>query len=254
QQHTKKTLREKQAVLKVKYNTFERNVKKFNIDFPTNEPIVCPPFDEMKSLSLADRFWDMGQLTHPDQPWAVDPDTQDGIRAHLDMTHASDELHRIARESRQCINWAFYTDDDPDNETNKWMLSVVRSKILSPAGRLKKSRDVLRSLHSRIEQEAACLVIFWNSGMLDLLSKTKRYCQLTDAEEEGLRVQWSELLIRSRQTWSSSAQAEILDAVPLDEDEEAELFLDLGDNDDNRVDPIEEDEDVEIYREAEFDE
>lgn len=111
QQHTKKTLREKQTALKLKYNMFERNVKKFNVDFPNDEPIICPPFDDMKRLSLADRFWDIGQLTHPDQPWAVDQDTQDGIRAYLDMTHASDELRRIGRECRQSINWALEMEE-----------------------------------------------------------------------------------------------------------------------------------------------
>ncbi|KAH9807709.1 hypothetical protein DFH28DRAFT_1202125, partial [Melampsora americana] len=251
QQHTKKTLREKQAILKVKYKTFEQNVKKFNIDFPTNDPVVCPPFDEMKSLSLADRFWDVGQLTHPDQPWAVDQDTQDGIRAYLDMTHTRDELHRIARECRQCINWAL----EMEEKTNKWIVSVVRSKILLPADRLKKSRQILRSLHLRNEQELARLVIFWNCGMLDLLSKTKTYCQLTDQEEEDLKIRWSNLAVRSRQTWSSGAQAEIVDAGPLDEDEEAQLFLDPGDDDDQRVDPDEQDEDeLAIDDEGEVDE
>ncbi|KAH9807730.1 hypothetical protein DFH28DRAFT_912841, partial [Melampsora americana] len=247
QQHTKKTLREKQAVLKTKYNLFERNVKKFNTDFP-NDPILCPTFDEMKTLSLADGFWDIGQLTHPDQPWAVDQDTREGIRAYLDMTHASDELRRIARECRQSINWAL----EMEGKTNRWIVDVVRSKILLPADRLNKSRKILQSLHSRIEQEHARLIIFWNCGMLDLLSKTKTYCQLTEQEEEGLRIRWSELVIKSRHTWSTGAQAEIVNAVPLDEDEEAELVLDLGDDDDDNRNPIEDDDESLIEGEGEF--
>lgn len=106
QQHTKKNLREKQSILKAKYNLFERNVTKFNNDFPDDDPILCPQFEDMKRLSLEDSFWDIGQLTHPDQPWAVDKDTQEGIRAYLDKTHAIDELNRVSRECRQSINWA----------------------------------------------------------------------------------------------------------------------------------------------------
>jgi hypothetical protein len=104
-------LREKQATLKTKYNTFKRNVKKFNSDFPTPEPIVCPSLEEVKRLSLADSFWDIGCLTHPGQPWATDQNTQDGIRAYLDMTHARDELHRLSRECRQAMKWAFEMED-----------------------------------------------------------------------------------------------------------------------------------------------
>ncbi|EGG04633.1 uncharacterized protein MELLADRAFT_56637 [Melampsora larici-populina 98AG31] len=54
--------------------------------------------------------------------------------------------------------------------------------------------------------------------------------------------------------WSANAHAEILDAVPLDEDEEAELFLNLWDGDDIRVDPDEEDEEIEIDGGDKFDE
>lgn len=111
QQHSKKNLREKQAALKVKFNTYERNVEKFNHDFPNAEPLVCPSFEEMKRLSLADCFWDIGQLTHPGQPWAVDQETQEGIRAYLDMSHAWDELRQISRECRQAIKWALGMED-----------------------------------------------------------------------------------------------------------------------------------------------
>ncbi|KAH9820114.1 hypothetical protein DFH28DRAFT_1079967 [Melampsora americana] len=208
---------------------FERNVKKFNIDFPTDQPILCPPFEDMKRLSLADRFWDIGQLTHPEQPWAVDQDTQDGIWAYLEMTHASDELRRIGRELRQSMNWALGMEEKVD--TNKWIVDVVRAKIALPDVRLNKSKEVLRSLYSRMEQDHARLMIVWNCGMLDMLSKTKGYCQLAEDTEEGLRVRWLDLVVRSRLTWSAGAQEEIVKAVPLDEDKEAELLLDLdGDN------------------------
>ncbi|KAH9808173.1 hypothetical protein DFH28DRAFT_936433 [Melampsora americana] len=266
QQHTKKTLRDKQLILKSKYNLFERNVTKFNNDFPANNPIVCPPFEEMKRLSLQDGFWDIGQLTHPDQPWAVDKDTQEGIRAYLDKTHASDELNRISRECRQSINWALkvqdklsalktaveHIGDDPDDETNKWIVSVVGSRLTLPTVRLKKSKRVLWALYSRIKQEHARLMIRWNCGMLELFSSTRMYCQLTEQQEFELRTRWSNLAVMSRVTWSEGAQADIVEAVPLDEDEEAEMLLNLEDDDgddENGVGVGEENEEDEILDE-----
>ncbi|EGG07699.1 uncharacterized protein MELLADRAFT_85566 [Melampsora larici-populina 98AG31] len=246
QQHTKKTLRDKQSVLKAKYNLFERNVTKFNNDFPDN-PILCPPFEEMKRLSLQDGFWDIGQLTHPDQPWAVDKDTQEGIRAYLDKTHASDELHRISRECRHAINWAFKMQEK--FETNKWIVDVVCSKLRIPTARLKKSKKVLQALYSRIKQDHARLMICWNCEMRDLLSCTKTYCQLTDQEENELGMRWSELAVMSKVAWAAGAEADIVEAVPLDEDEEAEMFLNLEDDDD-RDETNDEDEGNEIIDEV----
>ncbi|KAH9817365.1 hypothetical protein DFH28DRAFT_926886 [Melampsora americana] len=60
-------------------------------------------------------------------------------------------------------------------------------------------------------------------------------CQLAEDTEEGLRVRWLDLVVRSRLTWSAGAQAEFVEAVLLNKDEEAELLLDLdGDNGDGR--------------------
>lgn len=100
QQKMKKTLREKQAAFKSKYNTFQRLVNNFNKDFPEGPLFDCPSFDDARSLSVYDSFWDVGQLTHPGEAWAVDPKTQDGIHAYLAKTHALDELILSSRLSR----------------------------------------------------------------------------------------------------------------------------------------------------------
>ncbi|KAH9817294.1 hypothetical protein DFH28DRAFT_890059 [Melampsora americana] len=228
QQHTKKTLREKQAVLKVKYATFERNVKKYNNEFPNADPIPCPSFEEMKRLPFADGFWDIGQLTHPGQPWAVDHATQEGIRALLDLTHARDELHRIGRECRQSINWAVGMEDKL--LSLKTAFELMGSKVVIAIQRVKKSKNVLRSLYLRIQQDHARLMIFWNDGMRDLLSKTKRYSQLTEEQENGFCTRWSDLVVRSRLSWTLAAQAEIIEAVPLDEGEAEEQYVDVEDD------------------------
>lgn len=92
-------------MLKTKYETFERNVNKFNTDYPAETPMTFPTLEEVRRLTLLDPFWNIGQLTHPGEAWAVDPNTQDGIKAYRDRDHAMDELRRLARECRQSIKW-----------------------------------------------------------------------------------------------------------------------------------------------------
>jgi hypothetical protein len=65
-----------------------------------------PTFDEVKGFDIENNFWNLGSLDHPSEPWAVDSKTKDGIQAYLEVTHCQDELHQIARETRQGMKWA----------------------------------------------------------------------------------------------------------------------------------------------------
>lgn len=57
-------------------------------------------------MDITDVFWNGGSLTHPEELWATDPATQEGIQAFLTQRAAEDELRRIAREARQLLLWA----------------------------------------------------------------------------------------------------------------------------------------------------
>jgi hypothetical protein len=68
--------------------------------------LATPNLDEVKRFTLEDSFWNMGQLTHPDEPWETNKNIQKGIDAYLTSTHCQDELNQIAREARQAVKWA----------------------------------------------------------------------------------------------------------------------------------------------------
>lgn len=57
-------------------------------------------------MPVTDIFWDLGGLSHPDEAWASNKHTQEGIRLYLLWRAAKEELKRIARETRQLIRWA----------------------------------------------------------------------------------------------------------------------------------------------------
>lgn len=111
QQSMKRLMTSKQRTFNKKWRTFQIQANNFNTNFNPPEPIVCPDLVVARRLALDDPFWNIGALTHPNEPWAVDQNTQQGIQAYLDITHAQDELRRISRELRQALRWALQTDE-----------------------------------------------------------------------------------------------------------------------------------------------
>lgn len=123
-QRHQRLLRSREADLKKKYHSYEREALNYNgVRGRNRNHIQCPTFDEVKAMLIDDHFWDFGQLTHPDERWANDPDLQAGIKAHLDLTHAEDEIRRIGRECRQIVNWAAET-----NEKILYLRNIVYSQ------------------------------------------------------------------------------------------------------------------------------
>ncbi|KAH9817980.1 hypothetical protein DFH28DRAFT_888992, partial [Melampsora americana] len=251
QQRSKKHLRDKQRALKDKFNVYMRNVEKFNTEHPSPQPIECPLLVEVLRMSLADRFWDIGQLTHPEEAWAVDRNTQDGIQAYLIASHSHDELRRVGRECRQAAKWALDRQqrisafssclelEEHDTETvqNRWLVSLVGSSAaLSPKDRLDVSKRVLKAVYARMNQDFARLCMFWNIKMNEVIDKTRMYSQLSDDKDELIKLQWAALARDSRLTWKSATEFDIVESTPLDEAEVIEqnfrlLEIDVDGND-----------------------
>lgn len=72
--------------------------------------IVIPEAAEIKRLALSDSFWNVGELSHPDEAWAVDQATKDSIQAYLHKARANEEVGRVARECQQLMHSAVASD------------------------------------------------------------------------------------------------------------------------------------------------
>lgn len=66
-------------------------------------------------MEFGNPFLDCGSLTHPNEPWAIDPDTQEGIQAFLTVCRCKEELRRVSKEARQTANWALMYQSRLDN-------------------------------------------------------------------------------------------------------------------------------------------
>lgn len=80
----------KQRVVKRKYQIYKNEAKKYNQKFRNTINIPCPSISTAWSLKIDDKFWDIGELTQSDQPWAVDPDTKVGIQAFLTVRNCEE--------------------------------------------------------------------------------------------------------------------------------------------------------------------
>lgn len=99
-------MRGKIRLLKNKWNTFHDLVVKYNETYDPNDSIVCPNLERVHKMDIEDSFWNIGNLTHPDEDWAVNPATQTGIQAYLKVRSCTEELRRIGLEVLHVIDWS----------------------------------------------------------------------------------------------------------------------------------------------------
>ncbi|KAH9813418.1 hypothetical protein DFH28DRAFT_1174003 [Melampsora americana] len=227
-QRHQQILRSKTAEVGKKYKSFQRQVVNYLRSFPRHTPIACPTLEEVKSIPITDTFWDFGALTHPNEPWATDIKTQEGITAHLEMTHSEDELRRIARECRQLMKWAvhmddkitklhttvFNDDDSIDTVDNRWIVEMVSSKKTNPEEKLSESKEVLRSLSSNLNRTYTRLWMRWNCKLETIRLMSMNYNDLPIVDEAMLQMNWNVLVENNKGRWEKIVQAPVIRAMP----------------------------------------
>ncbi|KAH9820358.1 hypothetical protein DFH28DRAFT_885041, partial [Melampsora americana] len=101
----------KQDQFKRKYETFQTQINNYKESYPTSNMEPCAPIEELQALPLDDVYWNVGNLTHPNEAWASDTITQEGIQDWRNLQRANEELQRVAREVRRMLKWAIEMDD-----------------------------------------------------------------------------------------------------------------------------------------------
>ncbi|KAA1075235.1 hypothetical protein PGT21_031896 [Puccinia graminis f. sp. tritici] len=100
------SIRKKTLALQTVVNTYNRNLSAFHTAFP-NRPILQEVvYDTILQMEPDNIFWIDGVFTNHNEPWAIDPDTQDGMRLVARQQRAHEETCRIGREMRRLIRWA----------------------------------------------------------------------------------------------------------------------------------------------------
>ncbi|KAH9820119.1 hypothetical protein DFH28DRAFT_1200891 [Melampsora americana] len=95
----KEVMNKRNKVLAQKYSTYKTTVKNYHHEYPNAPAQQLPTPEEVKYLEVSDIFGNIGHLTHPDKPWAVDVLTQTGIQAFWMARSCEEEIKRIACEN-----------------------------------------------------------------------------------------------------------------------------------------------------------
>lgn len=93
------------AKLRPALDMYNRHLAAFKAAFP--ERVAPSPMD-FKQLMVSrpdDQFWNDGLFTYENQPWAIDPPTQVGMRALARMCRCNEEKRRLQWETRRLMQW-----------------------------------------------------------------------------------------------------------------------------------------------------
>ncbi|EGG05679.1 uncharacterized protein MELLADRAFT_64005 [Melampsora larici-populina 98AG31] len=131
QQHNKK-----KNLPQKKYRTYHRHVLKYNSQpRRRRRDMLCDPtYEELLSMAVTDGFWDLGGLSHPDEEWASNDHTREGIQLYLLLRAAKEEIKRIARETCQLIWWALEYQVKIDDVRRKLLLTEDYFLLMDDVG------------------------------------------------------------------------------------------------------------------------
>lgn len=230
---------DKQKKFRSRWTTYNTAVQNYNRGRARDRRIPLLSFEEVKSYDIEHDFWNIGHLTHPNEKWAVDLNTQRGIEAFLNVRGCKEELRRIAQEVRQMVLFALsteerlkvfssacdkrtYVDDLHDFPVLAltgtiwvwWCAAWVpgfpdgtRPIELVQAGRLvnrglwDESQNALKVLHSSLALKYCKRWMLWDSHIPQLISTTQKYLKTPIQYDDTLMLSWRQLIERSKKVW-----------------------------------------------------
>ncbi|EGG12645.1 uncharacterized protein MELLADRAFT_86843 [Melampsora larici-populina 98AG31] len=182
--------------LKGTLETYLTQLANYRKVFPTN--IVPDPalMDHNRLLVLEPDapFWNDGFITHANEPWAIDPNTQHGMRQLAYYERSKEELRRIGWEIRQSMRWA--------TQQHISLMDIFqdlrKSEPTSDAARAFLSSPFLSSPDPTTISDAETVIVWtrlvdvlhlqevWNLDLMEIFLKT----DLQDGDGELLE-QWN---------------------------------------------------------------
>lgn len=207
--------------LRRKYRSYMRHAISYNSEFEPNPDIPCPTLKEVEGMEIGHPFLDCGSLTHPLEPWAIDPKTQEGIQAVLTALRCDEELWRVRKEARQMVSWALHYQGKLDAlaeeirdagmcelicqlEYYMWVLTFMNCMLMAQElPTWAASSEIISVLHHSITQQACQMWMMWNQHIRPLINLSARPDLLREEEEtETARlIRWDEMVKRSIKAW-----------------------------------------------------
>lgn len=138
------------------------------------------------SSDTDDPFWNDGAFTNTNEPWAVDPITQDGMRLVARLARGKEEVHRIGREVRRTMRWAvvehgrilpliFGLRLPSQLEWATQQLSQVLNNPILVSLTTTNRLDAIRAILHNQFIKLSSLQLRWNMKLLPILNSTGPY-------------------------------------------------------------------------------
>lgn len=194
-------IRKRTAALQAVLNTYNRHLDAFHLAFPQLTTLKKIEYDELMSLDADSSFWSDGVFTNKEEPWAVDADTQDGMRLLARLTRCEEEVRRIGQEIRRAARWAitehnriiplmFGLTSEMD-WANARLQPVMNHSILQTLSSDDDQLDAIKAILHNHFIELSSLQLHWNTKLVSLVSASGPY-----ENDNELINDWNEQLVR----------------------------------------------------------
>ncbi|OAV96753.1 hypothetical protein PTTG_26239 [Puccinia triticina 1-1 BBBD Race 1] len=214
----KKIMNSKTKLLRSKWVSYNKKAEDYNTLYVPEATMATPSLEEVKSMDLTDPFWNLGSLTHPEEPWAVDFNVQRGISAYLTQSRCQEELARISREARQALKWAIHKSSKLD-EISKFLRrddwsqtnlpeSAVELSLKELCSRHNLSTSALGSVYANLAKKHCRGWMAWNSHFCQLLIWSQKYLSPEWPEETDVGQQWDLVMHFCKLIWEELAKVD----------------------------------------------
>ncbi|PLW38044.1 hypothetical protein PCANC_14574 [Puccinia coronata f. sp. avenae] len=106
QQRVLDALRKRANKLKTVLEAYNTQATEFAASNPNRPAPPTITHTNLLCLQADDTFWNNGLFTNANEPWAIDPHTQDGIRRLASHQRSAEEIRRLGWEARRLMRWA----------------------------------------------------------------------------------------------------------------------------------------------------
>ncbi|PLW11649.1 hypothetical protein PCANC_21650 [Puccinia coronata f. sp. avenae] len=173
QQKIIESLRKRTKQLHKVLKRYNKKVKQFVCSKPDHVHPREIEYTNLMSLEAEDPFWNDGLFTNKNEPWAVDHNTQNGIRFLATVNRGLEEKRRLGWEVRRAMQWAIERHDN--------LQSLLTLTSLEPHKRRMAAQAVL---HSKFINNY-CLQRVWNIPFLQVFDETA-----SQIGDNNIRARW----------------------------------------------------------------
>ncbi|EGG02444.1 uncharacterized protein MELLADRAFT_110146 [Melampsora larici-populina 98AG31] len=177
-----KTLRNQAAKLKTKLENYQKMLSTYSITSPHRSQPENITYPELLKIYFDHTFWNDGLFTNGRETWAIDGDTQYGMRQIAYFDRASEEIRRIGWEVRRVMRWAIdlhnslysylFQLQSQNNEVELQMdLCLVQHPALSSLSGPGKISAAQVIIYEKLVH-VLNLQVLWNSNLLEVFQST----------------------------------------------------------------------------------